>query len=269
MSDIFLATLGQRPEAITVALDLLVERYPIDTVAILHTNPTLSGISRAYAMLRTTLESDYPHMKTSWEEIRHADDKPLIDIGDEYTATAYFRGVYHRLMLYRERGTLHLLVSGGRKVMSIYATLAAMLAFRGRDCLWTVHSPPEMVNQENQFHIPLSMRDRVHLVRLPMRPIRAWQGSHLDDPDAFVHRQWDVRSDFLARLTDEERALAQLLERHPHASNTELGAILKKSGRTIENQLRTIYGKMFAFLDVPAQTRHKRSILLELLRGEL
>jgi CRISPR-associated Csx14 family protein len=269
MPDIFLATLGQRPEAITIALDVLLDRYSVGTVVIVHTNPTLSPISKAYSTLRAAMKREYPQLKVHWEEIRHTDGGVLVDLDDEYTSAAYFRGIYNVLMNYREQGTLHLLVAGGRKVMSIYAMLAATLAFRGRDHLWTVHSPPELIEQEGIYRIPPAMRDRVHLVRLPMRAIRTWTGIRLDDPGDFVRQQRDVRSDFLSRLTDEERIVALMLEQHPHASNTELGDYLSKADRTVENQLRAVYGKMFAFLDIPVQSRHKRRVLLDLLRGEM
>lgn len=269
MSDIFLATLGQRPEAITVALDVLQAQYPIGRVVIIHTNPTLSDISRAYSVLRAVMERDYPQMPVDWREIRLADNRPLTDIDDEYTGGSYFQGVYNALIDYREMGVLHLLVAGGRKVMSIYATLAAALVFRGRDYLWSVHSPSELVDREGQFHIPPLMRDRVRLVRLPLRPIRAWQEGPPIDLEDFLQRQWDVRADFLSRLTPQQRAVALAVERHPHASNDELAKVLGKAERTVENQLSAVYGKLFAFLDMPAPPRHKRKVLLDLLRGEL
>lgn len=269
MPNIFLATLGQRPEAITIALDTLKERYPVDQVVIIHSNPTLSGISKAYSALRTVLEQDYSQLKLAWREVRLADGRPMADIDDEYSGESYFRGVYEVLIEYREQGVLHLLVAGGRKVMSIYGTLAAALVFRGRDFLWSVHSPPELVDQQGQFHVPYLLRDQVHLVRLPLRPIRTWRDGPPVDLDAFFQRQWDTRSDFLSRLTEQERAVTLAVESHPLASNKEIGALFSKSDRTVENQLSAVYGKLIAFLDIPIAPHHKRKVLLELLRGEL
>lgn len=269
MSDIFLATLGQRPEAITLALDVLKDQYPISKAVIIHTNPRESGISDAYSALHTHMQEDYPMLTVIWREIRHANDMPLDDIDDEYTGTSYFRGMYDILMDYRDMGALHLLVAGGRKVMSVYATLAAALVFSGRDFLWSIHSPPELVNRKGQFHVPPMMRERVRLVRLPLRPIHIWKDGPPIDLEDFFRRQWDVRTDFLSRLTEAERELTLTIERHENASNKELGELLHKSDRTIENQLSSVYGKLFAFLDNPVPPHDKRKVLLALLHGEL
>lgn len=44
MGTVFLATLGQCPEAITLALDRLHERYQYADVILLHTDPQASGM---------------------------------------------------------------------------------------------------------------------------------------------------------------------------------------------------------------------------------
>lgn len=268
MSDVVIATLGERPGAVTFALDLLTERYPIRKAVILYTTPAFEPIRSAHAALRDALqEAPYPTLPVVWREIRQQNGEPLKDIDDEYTGGAYFRGVYDTLVEFRQEGILHLVVAGGRKVMSIYATLAAALVFRGRDFLWSIHSPPELVRPEGPLRIPPLMRDRVRLVRLPLRPIGFWKDSPPIDLDDFLQQQWDLRSAFLASLTDEERAVALAVERHPDASNRTLGRILNKSGRTIENQLSEVYSKLIAFLNIPEPPRHKRKVLLDFLRG--
>ena len=270
MPDIFLATLGERPEAITIGLDALTEQFPISTAVMLHTNPTLSPISKAYSTLRSNkVKEAFPTIEFQFREIKHLDGSPIVDIENEYTSDSYFQGIYDALADYHEFGNLHLLIAGGRKIMSVYAVLAASLVFGGRDHLWTVHSPPDLIENKETFRIPATMRERVHLIQLPIRTMRTWVNKRLDDPKKFLDSERNLRESFLARLTSQESKVTSALEKHPHASNEELGVILVKSSRTIENQLRTIYGKLYTFLDIPPQERHKRRMLLDLLRGEL
>ncbi len=59
MPHVLLATLGQRPETITIALDLLPDRYPIETVVVVHTEPNVSGIHAAIKTLQGVMTSNY------------------------------------------------------------------------------------------------------------------------------------------------------------------------------------------------------------------
>lgn len=270
MPDIFLATVGERPEAITIGLDALMYQYPIHKSIMLHTNPTLSRISKAYSTLRSSkVKKEFSGVEFEFREIKHLDGSPIVDIENEYTSDSYFQGIYDALADYHEMGNLHLLIAGGRKIMSVYAVLAASLVFGGRDYLWTVHSPPDLIADKETFRIPPAMREQVHLIQLPVRTMRTWVNKRLDDPKKYLTEERNLRESFLTRLTDQERMVALALEKHPHASNDELGGILSKSDRTVENQLRTIYGKLYTFLDIAPQDRHKRRVLIDLLRGEL
>ena len=69
MSVVYLATLGQRPEAITMALDYLLPQYAITHAAILHTEPRHSGINYAYDMLKPVMQRDYPTLTTTFHEL--------------------------------------------------------------------------------------------------------------------------------------------------------------------------------------------------------
>ncbi len=267
MPDLFIATLGQRPEAITVALDLLRDRYQFAAVAILHTEPHCSGIAEARERLAEVFASDYRDLPVHWHEIQGEGGRPLLDIINQDTANAYFQGVLAALRTYRNEGyTLHLLVAGGRKAMSIYATLAAALVFGPRDRVWTVLSPEEML-RAGGFHIPPGMRDRVTLVDLPVLPPRlnAAEVATLDEPLDLIERRRDPRQALLKRLTPSERELVELFEQHPHASDAELARILGKERRTVENQMYTIYQKMVDLCDTAETASRKRQVLLDIL----
>lgn len=119
MRQIFVATLGQRPEAITVALDeMLRRRMRYDAVAVLHTAET-SAIAVSLAQLREVFANDYQGLPVFYHEITLRSGKPMLDVNTQDTATDYFYGVFGVLKHYWQQGDRqHLLISGGRKAMS-------------------------------------------------------------------------------------------------------------------------------------------------------
>lgn len=266
MPTLYIATLGQRPEAITVAFDRLHEQYRYEGLAVLHTEPNMSGIAQACADLRTVCERDYQTLQKHFHEITYSDNAPLIDIEDQRSAEAYYQGVLRVLYEYKQEGwLLHLMIAGGRKAMSIYAMLAASALFEPpHDRVWTVLSPDSMLAKPGQFHIPAGLRDQVQLVELPLRPARLAPGTAVE---ALLERPISRLDAFLAKLTPAEREVAELLRRNPYASNEQLGKIGHKSGRTVENQLASIYDKLIGFLDFGETISDKRLALLDILRG--
>lgn len=271
MTNIFLATLGQRPEAITMALDALLPRYDFSTVAILHTEPTLSDIAPAYDALKTVLAEDYPQLSQRWHELCRPDGSPLLDIHDQTSATDYYRAIYDVLREYKQqRVPLHLLVAGGRKAMSIYGTLAASLLFTQSDRVWTILSPSVLIHNKGMFHAPDRMRDQIQMVQLPVKTARLLPGSvpeHLlEDPERL--HTGSQRVIFLSKLTRQERKLVETLQLHPYVSNQELADLLHKSKRTIETQFRSIYSKLIGFLDFGEEISNKRQALLDVLNEE-
>jgi len=267
----FLSTLGQRPEAITMALDALLPRYYYDEVVILHTDAERSGIADAYAELMRVLKTDYSELSPRGETLCYADGQPLTDISDQHSAEAYYHALLEILRQYRVQYIpIHLLIAGGRKAMSIYAALAAGLLFGEHDRLWTIHTLPELM-QIGLFHAPVGMQDRVQMIQLPVSPSRLLPGVLAGEHVQYLleRSRTSPRQIFLQALTDEESRLAETLRQHPYAGNDELGNILGKSSKTIENQLRTIYGKLFTHFDLNVEDKRKRQALLDVLAGRV
>ena len=266
MSHLFLATLGQRPEAITVAFDHLNERYAFAGVVLITTDPQVSDIDQAYTDLTRVFKQDYTGLPVHIRVIERSNGSPLIDIVDSGSAEDYLHGMLSILQGYKRDGyNLHLLIAGGRKAMSIYGTVAASLIFTpGVDKVWTVISPDEVM-KKGQFHAPPAFREQIQAVELLLVTARVPQGA---DPMEVLKRRRSTRTDFLARLTSEEQRLCNLLIDQPYASNQDLGGILNKSERTVENQLRSVYGKLTGFLDLGERVSNKRQALLDMLRGE-
>jgi DNA-binding CsgD family transcriptional regulator len=270
MPNVFLATLGQRPEAITIAYDVLAERIPFDHLGILHTDPHHSGIAPAFRALKQVLERDYPHTPVQWHETRRLNGESIIDLDTQAAAHDYYLALFGVLRAYRANGfTLHLHIAGGRKAMSVYAALAAALVFGGQDRVWTLVSPADLVEQRGLFHLRPGMRDRVHMVEMPVLPARLHPAHLPTDPTAYIEQRRDPRADFLARLTPEELRLTEHIAQQPYASSKELAAALKKSPRTVNNQLRGIYDKMTGFFEAETQRAGKKQVLVDLLLNRL
>lgn len=265
MTRVFLATLGQRPEAITLALDALLTRFSYERVGILHTEPQHSGIAGALQALRPVLTNDYADMAKIYHEIQFENGEPLIDITNQHSAEAYYRGLLSVLQDYIvQEYTVHLLVAGGRKAMSIYATLAASMVFSSRDYVWTVLSSPELVRQRT-FHARGYQKNEVQPVRLPIMPSRFTVGTLTGmDVDDIIAVQRDPREKFLADLSEEEMRLVELLRDHPRATNKDLAKMLKKSASTIDSQFTRIYQRMETHFVVKG--KHKKHILREIIQ---
>ena len=268
MTNVYLATLGQRPEAITVALDLLSERYNFAEAVILHTEPQVSGIADAYRNLQAVFTQDYPDLPTRWYELTGVNGSPLIDIENQATANHYYQAILDVLLEYKRQGyALHLMIAGGRKAMSIYATLAAGALFGGQDRVWTVLSPPAMLNTLGQFHVPAGLKHEVQLVQLPLLPARFVGGYLPENVNVYLQRRQDLRTDFFSRLTPAEQEVAEAFTEHPYHFNEDLADMLGKSKRTIDNQFASIYQKLALFLDAWEDIGDKRAALRDLLQG--
>lgn len=260
MSTIYLATLGQRPEAITVALDILLSRQSFERVAILHTEPQYSGIAEAYNALKPIFKRDYPQLMTVFHQLTATNGGPLLDIDSQSSANAYYNGTVSLLRQYIEEGyTLHLMVAGGRKAMTLYASLAASMLFRMQDRLWTLLTPPQLMKR-GHFHIPPKYWAEITLVRLPIIQDGV---APLDFGDT-EHQK--LQQQFLNDLSDEERRLVDLLCNDPNLTYAKLAAHLDKKPKTVEHQFSAIYKKLENFVDL--ETTHKKRHLLNFLQDE-
>jgi CRISPR-associated protein (TIGR02584 family) len=264
MRRIFVATLGQRPEAITVALDEMLRRVRYDAVAIVHTAET-SAIAESLAQLRKVFAKDYQGLLVFYHEIMLRSGKPMLDVNTQDTATDYFYGVFEVLKHYWQQGDRqHLLISGGRKAMSAYAMIAASYVFNHEDDrVLVVVSDERLTANHGQFHVEPGMRDQVQIVYLPLQPARLAPGS---DPAELFDRWLPMREKFLAKLSAAERELCEVFQSYQYADNKELGEYLSKSERTVAKQLENIYKKMDGFFDTTLP-KDKRSILRDILRG--
>lgn len=265
MTDVFVATLGQRPEAITVALDALMDSVHIHRSIIIHTDPRAANLADAYASLKSVLDTDYS-IPVEWREVRHADGRPLSEITTREAAEGYFKHLYNTLRELKQHCTVYLLVSSGRKPMSIYATLAASALFGHADRVWVVLSPDHVI-APGKFHIKSRERRHVQLVDLPLVAARFAPGMAPENVEEFLTLRRDARTLFMVKLSDEERNVVETLMKHPYSTNGQLALVLGKSPRTIDNQLSSVYGKLVAFLDSGEHVKDKKRLLVDFLRN--
>jgi CRISPR-associated protein (TIGR02584 family) len=270
MSRIYLATLGERPSAITVALAKLQEQFSYEMIVILHTSIVAAQAPRletGYHQLSEYL-SNHVALPVHYHEITHGDGSPIIDTDNQRSAQDYYRGMIKALWRYKQQQyDLHLMVAGGRKAMTVYATLAAGTFFQNPyDRVWTVTSPNEMVKNVETFTIPPGKLDQVRLLEFPIMPSRLAPGV---SPEFMLeHNHISLREQFIGKLKPRELEVAQALMENQYASNEELGRILKKSHKTIGNQLSSIYDAMKQFYAMPETTSPQviRQRLIEIMR---
>lgn len=270
---VFLATLGQRPQAITMALDHLLPSHDYRACVILHTDPDVPDeIGGALDGLLPVLNSDYGTLPVESRCLCDSTGRPIADINGLQSAEGYFHAVVAVIREYRiQHIPVHLLVAGGRKAMSVYATLAASLLFGEYDRVWTILTSPELM-QTGAFHAPPSRTQEVELVNLPVKPSRLLPGIIAEIPVERLLEQpaQSPRHLFLAELTREENALLEMLRQHPYASNKDLSAYLDKAPKTIENQFRSIYNRLAGYYDLERITSaRKREILLDVIDGRI
>lgn len=269
MGHVFLATLGQRPSAITMALDILREQHDYETVGILHTHPEKSDIRDALLELSDVLDEHFSGIPVKYHELRFGDGTNLLDVKDQHSAEGYYLALMDILYRYKKSGNrIHLLVAGGRKSMSIYGTLAASMIFNIEDSVMTILTPQDLM-KPGIYTVPAKRYRDIKIVQLPLMP------SHLSSPDAvpqgllkdILALRRAPQKRFLENLTPQETALVDMLKLYPYESNAELAERLFKAKRTVDNQFAAIYQKMEALLNMELDDNRKRQALLDVVLG--
>jgi CRISPR-associated protein Csx14 len=167
------ATLGGQPQVVTLALDALLERgVGVNEVVALYLAGDDDRLARARDRLAAEFAPDGPAaygIPLRLEPIRargHAPD----DIRDETDADAVWRAVYDLLGRLKADGrTLHICISGGRRILSLLTMSAATLQCGHQDALWHMYTPREWLAASRDgalFHLPAGSGFR--LIRVPM-----------------------------------------------------------------------------------------------------
>jgi len=295
------ATLGTRPQVVTIALDLLLdEEVPIEEVLVIHTasppprpgapQPTKDPMVESLRTLRWEFpgEISYRHRGVQFHRCclrthqLKVEGRPIDDIHSATDARAVFTALFNEVQeLKKRRYTIHLSIAGGRKSMSVYGMATAQLLFDSHDRLWYLFSSPEF--EELGLMHPRGPED-AWLVRIPVLPISSVFPGMVTlltsrDPLSVLERKQVVmameerrnREEFIeGRLTEAEQRLVEALMEaivveNRALSNSELARKLVISPRTVAHHFTDIYAKLREYLELPPEEQVDRTILVHFL----
>jgi CRISPR-associated protein Csx14 len=269
-----IATLGSEPQVVTITLDRLrAEGIAIDQVVVVY---TAAEVVQS-AMAKVAGEFDgavYPNVMLKTAPIVDARGA-ISDFRDDADMRALLTTLYREVRDAKRAGrTVHLCVSGGRKVMGIAAMTVAQLLFDANDRVWHLMSEGWEPGSAKRMHVRPG--DQVWLVPVP---VLRWTDSaamlavlgELDDPMDAIRRQETLargeamrrRRGFVEReLTRAERQVVALACRD--LDNAAIARQLHKSEATVANQLTSVYAKLNEFLGFPARAPDRVSLVAEL-----
>ncbi|HHW39906.1 MAG TPA: CRISPR-associated protein Csx14 [Syntrophomonadaceae bacterium] len=269
--EVLIATLGVEPQVVTITLDQLLHRgCSIREVAVVY---TLSpGVEEALAVIEAEcVKGFYPGVQLRKAPVVSASG-PVVDFCGEDELRALLRTLYKEVRRARQSGaTVHLCVSGGRKVMGIIGMVVAQLLFGPKDCVWHLVTEGWHPGAERRLH--LSPADRVWLVPVP---VLRWAEAgtllrtvaELNDPAEVVawyerlskENKMKRQDEFIRHwLTRAEREVVRLVCKG--LDNATVAKVLCKSDQTVANQLGSVYEKLREWLGYP-EYNVDRSVLI-------
>jgi CRISPR-associated protein Csx14 len=241
-SHICIATIGGQAQVVTLALDALFARgVPVSELFVIH----LSHRTPRYRLALEQLSGEFVAGRYGGRVCRF--QPRAVRIGaqliDDLSGDAEIRAasdMIHRLIreLKQEDATLHLCISGGRRLLGTLVFSAALLYLDQSDHVWHLYSSDEVRQQTNGgsvLHLP--HHPGVRLVEVAFTPwgrffpllrergrtsAAAAYDEALDEADqSEFQRCQQVYGCLTARQREVLRALA--LDRHPHEIATALG----------------------------------------------
>lgn len=273
---ILIATLGSEPQVVTAGLDLLLARgVAIQRVEVVHTLAPGTPIEDALARLKAA-QVDYTHSHIPFVFFcLEENGKPFADTESRAAGEAVLRVIYQRVAHAKANGeSVHLLIAGGRKTMSIFGMVAAQMLFDEEDGLWHLYSAGDFLTSKRLHPQP---GDEVQLAPIPV--VRwgelspAWLNLRgIADPWAALaairrlqleRRREDIHGFVMGTLTPAERQVVETLV-ITGWSDREIAAHLHLSPRTVEQHLRSAYGKAAAHWGMESVNRTQLVALLQL-----
>jgi len=204
---ICVATLGGQPQVVTLALDaLLAHGYTINEVFVIHLSPRNPRYRAALERLASEFAGGcYAGRPCRYQPRPIRLGAQLIDDlhGDEETDAAI--AMFNRLIqeLKREDATIHLCLSGGRRLLGMLALSAALLYFEQSDRIWHLYASDTVRRQTDGgavMHLP--PQAEVRLVRVQLPPWGQYFPALRSAPDASADA---VRAAQVRAAEDTER----------------------------------------------------------------
>ncbi|NJL05956.1 MAG: hypothetical protein HC911_13830 [Chloroflexaceae bacterium] len=181
-----IATLGGQPQVVTLALDrLLAQGYPISELLVLHLAPSNPRYQRAIQTLAAEFPYDcyvnsLPHQPCRLRpiSIKDASGAPLRDLDQPDVIPTVQQFLSSLLSQYRQsHQTLHLCISGGRRLLGYLLLTLAPTLLRSHDHIWQLTSSDAVRDQTRDgamLHVPTYAE--VQLMELPTLYLTAYTG---------------------------------------------------------------------------------------------
>ena len=268
-----IATVGSKPQLVTLALDLLLDRgEPVTQVVVIHTTLERLPTRQSVARLGGEFVVRYPDVRLRPLCLCDGQGQPLADVVSEPAVREAFRVLYHEVRAAKRaerRG--HLSIAGGRKTLAVYGMAAAQLLFDQEDAVWHLDSASEVIESQALHAAPGQ-------TRLVPVPVLRWSQispaltelAQIDDPfDAVQSQEKRLRADAQQRarefvqtvLTPAEREAVTLVVREG-LTNRQTGERLCRSDRTVGHQLSSAYSKLRECYDLPHADRYTLTAVL-------
>lgn len=249
-----IATLGSKPQLITLAVDCLMQSgEKLEEIIVVHTRRERAETQSALSRLSADLSKTAPQITLRFLELSN-NGIALQDVTSPDEVDVAFRALYAEVrMIKMQDQAIHLLIAGGRRTLTVFGMAAAQMLFDDRDRLWHISSHPDL---EASARLHADVNEWARLIPIP---VIAWGRlspvfdilNTVDDPftaakqlSAFrLREQWDLARIFiLTKISPAELLVVELLIREDLSQN-EIAEKLSLSQRTVEQHLRSVYRK--------------------------
>lgn len=257
-----IATIGGQPQVVTFALDDLLSRgIAITQLTLIHFASNEPRLQRA--IQKITAEFDGQRYKNRPLRLTRisidSQAGSLDDIRDEADAHAAWEAINQLIIGLKEsHHTLHVCITGGRRMLCLMTMSVAMLHFGHQDVLWHMYTPGEWIERSREgalMHLPSAQDTGFRLIQVPMMP---W-GSY-----------FPVLRQLTRPVTGEQDMLAAPRRVLDYGEESRRTAVLKQLTRRQRDVLQA-FGEGLTpqevadklFISVKTVDSHKTAILAE------
>lgn len=211
---IMVATVGGQPQVVTFALDSLLSMgHVVDEVILLHMATGNSRYRSALQKIVAEFHNDSYRgraCKVRLEPLK-VGAQALTSIRTEDDAEQTWLAVRNLISSLKTDGhSLHLCVTGGRRMVALLVMSAAALLCDHRDRLWHMYTPDEL--QEAARGGALMHADPVHLVQLIEVPLVPW-GAYFPGLRAMAQAPQEAVASQMGWLRQSEEQCQQVYDR--------------------------------------------------------